>query len=97
MKKIEKKPLLIAIALILIQSMGYLITKFFEGTPHLISNAIDAKIPFSIYAVIPYSSWFFLLIIVPYILYKKDKNSLKIPTEKLYKILKIGQIKMILQ
>lgn len=76
MKKIEKKPLLIAIGLILIQSGGYLITKLFVSNPHLIGNAIDAKIPFSIYAIIPYSTWFFLLIIVPYILYKKDKQNL---------------------
>ncbi len=76
MKRIEKKPILIAIALILIQSFGYLVCKFLEGAPHLIGNAIDDKIPFSVYAIIPYSTWFFLLIIVPYILYKKDKNSL---------------------
>ena len=76
MKKIERKPFLIAIALILIQSAGYWICKLFEGTPHLIGGAIDAKIPFSIYAIIPYSTWFFLLIIVPYLLYKKDRNSL---------------------
>lgn len=75
MKKIEKKPLLIAIALILIQSCGYLIAKLFGSNPHLIGSAIDAKIPFSIYAIIPYSVWYFLLIIVPYILYKKDKQS----------------------
>ena len=76
MKEIEKKPFLIAIALIIIQSCGYWICKLLEGTPHLIGNAIDAKIPFCIYAIIPYSTWFFLLIIVPYLLYKKDKKSL---------------------
>ncbi len=74
MKKIELKPIIIVICLIMFQGLCYLISKQLEGTPHLIGSLIDQKIPFSIYAIIPYCTWYFMLFIVPYIIYKKDKT-----------------------
>ena len=74
MKKIDFKPILITIGLILFQSVIYLISKILEGDPHLIGNNIDLRIPFNVYAIIPYCIWYVMLFIVPYIIYKKDKS-----------------------
>lgn len=74
MKKIEVKPILISLCLIIFQSIIYLITKVVQGTPHLIGNIIDDKIPFVVYFIIPYCIWYLMLFIIPYIFYKKDKN-----------------------
>ncbi len=75
-KRIEIKPIMIAVALILFQSFCYLISKLLEGQPHLIGNIIDQKIPFNIYAIIPYCIWYVLLFLIPYLLYKRDKTKL---------------------
>ncbi len=74
MKKIDFKPILITIGLILFQSVIYLISKILEGDPHLIGNNIDLRIPFNVYAIIPYCIWYIMLFVVPYIIYKKDKS-----------------------
>ena len=74
MKKLELKPILITIGLIAFQGLIYLLTKLLEGEPHLIGNSIDLKIPFNVYAIIPYCLWYILLFLIPYILYKKDKT-----------------------
>ena len=74
MKKIDFKPIIITIGLLIFQAFIYLLTKLLEGDPHIIGNSIDSKIPFSIYAIIPYCIWYFMLFIVPYIIYKRDKN-----------------------
>ena len=74
MKKIELKPIFITIGLIIFQSFCYLISKLLEGQPHIIGNIIDQKISFNIYAIIPYCIWYVMLFLVPYIIYKKDKN-----------------------
>lgn len=74
MKKIEVKPILISLCLIIFQSLIYLISKQIQGTPNIIGGVIDNKIPFIVYFIIPYVIWYLMLFIVPYILYKKDKN-----------------------
>ena len=74
MKKIKIKPLITTILLIVFQTTCYFTSKLFEGTPHLIGNAIDDKIPFNIWFIIPYCLWYLLIFIVPYYLYIKDKD-----------------------
>ena len=75
-KKIELKPLLITIGLIIFQSILFFCLKLIQGEPHLIGNFIDEKIPFIKYFIIPYYIWFVMLVGIPYYLYKKDKDTL---------------------
>lgn len=74
MKKIEYKPLILTVALIVFQSFCYFVSKFFEGNPNLIGGVIDSKIPFNVSFIIPYCIWYLLIFLIPYYLYKKDKN-----------------------
>ena len=76
MKKIEVKPLLITIFLIVFQSILYMLSKVFCITPHIIGNKIDDLIPFTLIFIIPYVFWYFMLFIIPYKMYKKDKTNL---------------------
>lgn len=77
MKKYEKfKPLLIPLVLTAIQGLSYLIVKPFQANIHTLGNGIDAHIPFISYFVIVYCSWYVMLFIVPYLLYKKDRTML---------------------
>ena len=74
MKKIEYKPLILTVALIVFQSFCYFVSKFFEGNPNLIGGVIDSKIPFNVWFIISYCIWYLLIFLIPYYLYKKDKN-----------------------
>ncbi len=74
MKKIEFKPLITTILLITFQTACYFISKMLEGTPHLIGNSIDDFIPFNMIFIIPYCLWYLLIFVVPYYIYKKDKD-----------------------
>ena len=75
-KKIELKPLLISVGLVIFQSIFFFASKIIQSTPHLLSSSIDDKIPFNLLVMIPYCIWYLLLFIVPYYYYKKDKNTL---------------------
>ena len=61
MKKIEVKPILISLCLIIFQSLIYLISKQIQGTPNIIGGVIDNKIPFIVYFIIPYVIWYLML------------------------------------
>lgn len=74
MKKLEVKPIVISILLVVFQSICFALSKLLSFNIHLIGGKIDDLIPFNIYFMIPYISWYFLLFIVPYYLYKKDRN-----------------------
>lgn len=74
MKKIEYKPLILTVALIAFQSLCYFISKLFGSNPNLIGGVIDSKIPFNVWFIIPYCIWYLLIFLIPYYLYKKDKN-----------------------
>jgi membrane-associated phospholipid phosphatase len=74
LKKIEIKPLLTTVSLIMIQTIMYFISKLFQGQPHLIGNFIDDAIPFNSLFIIPYFIWYALIFIVPYYAYLKDKK-----------------------
>ena len=54
MKKIEYKPIILTVALIVFQSLCYFISKILGGNPTLIGGVIDNKIPFNIWFIIPY-------------------------------------------
>ncbi|NLC48672.1 MAG: phosphatase PAP2 family protein [Tenericutes bacterium] len=77
MKKLELKPLYIVVLCLIFQSTLYLTSKSLQGTPTLIGNTIDTKIPFIIYFIIPYVIWYLLIILIPYFYYKKDKEVFK--------------------
>lgn len=74
MKKIEYKPLILTVVLIAFQSLCYFVSKLLGGNPHLIGGVIDSKIPFNTWFIIPYCIWYLLIFLIPYYLYKKDKN-----------------------
>ena len=76
LNKIELKPLLISVGLVIFQTVLYFLTKIFQTNPHIIGNVIDTKIPFIKYFIIPYYIWYFMIFFIPYYLYKKDKNNL---------------------
>ena len=73
MKKIEFKPIIVSILLIIFQSVLYATSKLFCETPHLIGGSIDKAIPFTLVFIIPYVFWYLMLFIIPYMMYKKDK------------------------
>ena len=75
MKKFEFKPVIVSILLIIFQSILYALSKLLCGTPHLIGNTIDTKIPFTLIFIIPYVFWYLMLFIIPYMMYKKDKTN----------------------
>lgn len=75
MKKLNYKVLLIIIGLVLLESVFYLLSK---STPFAVSNVtlnIDNKIPFIKSFVYFYFLWYFMLLIVPYMLYLFNKNN----------------------
>lgn len=75
MKKLELKPIIISISLVLFQSILYALSESISGNNAiLIGGCIDNVIPFKIIAIIPYCIWFFLIFIIPYYYYKKDKD-----------------------
>ena len=74
LEKIEIKPLITTVVLILIQTIMYFISKLFQGDPHLIGNFIDEAIPFNSWFILFYYLWYLLIFLVPYYLYLKDKN-----------------------
>ena len=76
LNKIEIKPLLISIGLILFQTIFFFSAKLVQSNFHLIGGKIDNMIKFNILAIIPYCLWYILIFYVPYYFYKKDKNAL---------------------
>ncbi len=74
MKKIQIKPIIVSIILIIFQSVCFALSKVVQGNPYYLETIYDYKISFNILAIIPYCIWYFMLIIVPYILYIKDKD-----------------------
>lgn len=77
MKKLELKPIIISISLVLFQSILYALSKIISGgNAIVIGGCIDALVPFKTIAIIPYCIWYFLIFIIPYYFYKKDKELL---------------------
>lgn len=75
MKKLELKPIIISISLVVFQSILYALSKVINGSnATLIGSHIDSLIPFNTLAIVPYCIWYFLIFIIPYYYYKKDKE-----------------------
>ena len=75
-KKLELKPLLISVGLVIFQSIFFFTAKLLQGEPHLIGSAFDHNTPYISFFILIYCSWYLLLFIVPYYFYKKDKDTL---------------------
>ena len=71
--KDKYKPIIICILLSLFQGFMYFISKLTPFSLHLIEINLDKLIPFIIYFVYLYISWYLMLFIIPYIMYLKDK------------------------
>ena len=71
MKKLELKPIIISISLVVFQSILYALSKVINGSnATLIGSHIDSLIPFNTLAIVPYCIWYFLIFIIPYYYYK---------------------------
>lgn len=75
--KEKKKALLSVILLLGIQALLYFLTKYLQGTSHLIGTNFDKSFTFCKYFIFIYHSWYPFLIIIWYKLYINDKNTYK--------------------
>lgn len=75
--KEKYKPLLYCISLVIYQSILYFIAKLSPFNITLIGSNLDNKIPFIDEFIYFYISWYLMLFIVPYLMYKKDKDIFK--------------------
>ncbi len=75
MKSIKKKPIIITIYLILFQIICYKFSAIITTNSFLLQSSLDNKIPFIIYFIIPYITWFILLFLIPYYIYICDKKN----------------------
>lgn len=75
--KEKYKPLLYCTSLVIYQSILYLIAKLSPFNITLIGSNLDNKIPFIDEFIYFYISWYLMIFIVPYIIYKNDKNIFK--------------------
>ena len=75
LKKINYNVVGIIVILILFNSLIFFISKLFIGTPHLIGTALDTLTPFLPGFVYIYIAWYISLVVIPYYIYIKDKNS----------------------
>ena len=74
MKKLQIRPIIITIILLIIQTTMYMCSKLLQSNPSLIGNSLDELIPFNAFFIIFYCSWYIMLFLVPYDYYKKDKT-----------------------
>lgn len=76
MKKINKylKPISLIFAVILFESVLYEAPRYINTHAHILTSAIDNKIPFIPQAVFVYISWYILLAVVPFIIYLHNKK-----------------------
>jgi len=76
MKKEDLKVLLLALALVLFESVIYFLCKLSPLEPLILTSSIDKKIPFVAIFCLIYSLWYIYLFLIPFIIYKCDKKSL---------------------
>lgn len=74
MYKIKIKIVLLIIILILFQATTYFLTKLVQISPVLLNSGIDNKIPYVPYFVYFYIIWYPMLLLIPYIIYIKNKE-----------------------
>lgn len=73
-KKDIKKFIILITSLIAFQCLIYFLTKLLQNNFHLLESTFDNFIPFIPHFVYFYILWYLLLIIIPFLLFKKDKN-----------------------
>lgn len=67
--------IIIILSLIAFDSLLYEAPRFLSSSPFCLSSALDDKIPFLTIFIYPYISWYFMLAIIPYIMYvSKPQN-----------------------
>ena len=66
MKKLEKKPILLSVGLVVFESLLYFVSKILQGPAHIMNGTIDNAIPFCVYFIIPYCFWYLLIFYIPY-------------------------------
>lgn len=63
------RAIIIILSLIAFESLMYEAARFICGTPTCLTSSLDDKIPFLTIFIYPYISWYFMLALVPYIIY----------------------------
>ena len=85
MKKLELKPIIISISLVVFQSILYALSKVINGSnAALIGGHIDSLIPFNALAIVPYCIWYFLIFIIPYFADAKRRKGSNIAILNVY-------------
>lgn len=74
MNKKDIKVILKIIGLIIFQSGMYLLAKLSPFSVHLLKSKIDDNIPFISHFIYFYISWYLMLVLIPFIFYKKDEK-----------------------
>ena len=75
-QKKDLKALFFIILFVGIQSCAYYIGKAFNINPTLINTKFDYNTPYISYFAYFYIFWYLFIILVPFIIYKKDKQNL---------------------
>lgn len=63
------RAIIIILSLIAIQGIMYEAARFLSSTPTCLTSTLDDKIPFLTIFIYPYISWYFMVALVPYIIY----------------------------
>lgn len=61
--------IIIILSLIVFETLMYEAARFICNTPTCLTSSLDDKIPFLTIFIYPYISWYFMLALVPYIMY----------------------------
>lgn len=75
MKNKNFKPIYLIIFLIIFQCSMYFFTKLTNPDYHILTSNLDNKIPFIPYFIYFYVIWYLLLLLVPLLIYNKDKET----------------------
>ena len=74
MKKENQKALILIIAIVLFESITYLLAKLSPFEPTLLISNLDNKLPLIKEFVIFYVLWYLYLFLLPYLFFKLDKS-----------------------
>ena len=77
MKKKDIKVFVMLVIMKMIQAVIYMLGKLSPFTPHLLQSVIDNKIPFISCFIYLYYSWYIMIILIPFLYYKKDNITFK--------------------
>ena len=90
--KINYRVIIFIISLVLFQSFLYFFTKLLATNPIVLTSYFDASLPMVCDFVYFYYLWYLMLILVPYIVYFKDKNNFYDYVKSLLMAILIGNI-----